>query len=290
MRRVPEIVLGFLLATAIWAVALVILPIQIAEHKPSDNQTEKSDAKYSKLYEFWEWATHDAITVYTFFVAAFTFSLFIISTRADRTNRIIAKAALKSANAADLHAKAAIGAELPIVLVQKFEVIGDPFEGEVVINGDRLNYPTLRCSIINYGRTPAELESYLLDYRFTKRLADVPEYDDNLVHPLTPGTMLLPQGDPGAEMAIDRKFTLNQQLRDALTNEDVFMWVYGYVRCRDFLSDDETRFHETRFVAMALIGSKRPIQWFRTIYGNQLGDWFNFVYGSNTPPAYNQRT
>jgi hypothetical protein len=201
-----------------------------------------------------------------------------------------AEAAVKAAEAGELHAKAVVRSELPIVVVQKIKVEGDPHEGQVEIAGERMNYPTIHCSIVNYGRTPAELEGYLLDYQFTKRLPDVPDYNPDLIHPLTPGTMLLPQRsdpDPRTELNISRKFTLNQRLRDALTKEDVFMWVYGYVRYRDFLGEP----HETRFVAMALIRSgMRPPQWFPTVYGSELGKWFDFVYGSETPAAYSQRT
>jgi len=65
---------------------------------------KRSDESY--LYQVWQWATHDAITVYTFFLAIFTGALVGVSwvqirylNSADKTAQRTAEAAKKSADA-----------------------------------------------------------------------------------------------------------------------------------------------------------------------------------------------
>jgi hypothetical protein len=178
-----------------------------------------------------------------------------------------ANAATTAANAADLQAKGMIGAELPIVLVQNFIV--KAAEGTPINQTDIPEYPVLHYSIVNYGRTPAELESYCLETRITKNLPETPEYER--IYPLSPGAMLLPhQGQLNFQYIFDVK----GRKRAALLDESEHLWIYGYVRFTDFLGNP----HETRFVTMGLLHSDKP------------GSWFTFVYSSETPPAYAKRT
>lgn len=178
-----------------------------------------------------------------------------------------AEATTTAANAADLQAKGMTGAELPIVLVQNFIV--KAAEGTPVNQTDIPEYPVLHYSIVNHGRTPAELESYCLETRITKNLPETPEYER--IYPLSPGAMLLPhQG----QLNFQCNFDVKGRKRAALLDESEHLWIYGYVRFTDFLGNP----HETRFVAMGLLHSDKP------------GSWFTFVYSSETPTAYAQRT
>lgn len=73
----------------------------------TSQQPGKKSAENSYLYDAWEWATHDATSVYTFFLALFTG---VVGTtaivqirylkRADETARISADAAKQAADAA----------------------------------------------------------------------------------------------------------------------------------------------------------------------------------------------
>jgi hypothetical protein len=179
-----------------------------------------------------------------------------------------ADAAKKAADAADLQAKTLFQAELPIVLVRNFRVAAR--EGEAINQLEIPEYPILHFTIFNYGRTPAELVSYCVEQKVAKRLPETPEYEERLI---TPGTVLSPHG---GKMPFMQPLTVMGRDRAVILNESEYLWLYGFVKFNDFMGTGKT--HETRFATMGLLRSERP------------GQWLMFVYSSETPPAYAERT
>jgi hypothetical protein len=180
-----------------------------------------------------------------------------------------ADAAKKAADAADLQAKTLFQAELPIVLVHNFRVAAR--EGEAINQLEIPEYPIFHFTIFNYGRTPAELVSYCVEQKVAKRLPETPEYEIERL--ITPGTVL---GPHGGNIPFTHPLTVMGRERAVILNESEYLWLYGFVKFKDFMGTGET--HETRFAAMGLLHSERP------------GQWFMFVYGSDTPAAYAERT
>jgi hypothetical protein len=268
-------IMGFALGGSfVWSLQVPNAAVR-QQHAATENQRTGENAQQEgqkteealARYTWWLTFFTGLLAVATIGLGIATVFLYLTGEKQIAVAEKAANAATTAANAADLQAKGMIGAELPIVLVQNFIV--KAAEGTPVNQTDIPEYPVLHYSIVNHGRTPAELESYCLETRITKNLPETPEYER--IYPLSPGTMLLPhQGQLNFQYIFDVK----GRKRAALLDESEHLWIYGYVRFTDFLGNR----HETRFVAMGLLHSDKP------------ESWFTFVYSSETPPAYAKRT
>jgi hypothetical protein len=128
-------------------------------YRESAEQAGKKSEYHSYFYDVWNWATRDAITVYTFFLAAFTAVLggtaivqIRFLRRADETARITAEAAKGAANAAaegNALTRDIFVAEHRPWLVWRF-----PQTTSIIKIGEQLNI-RIGAEIENIGKTPA---------------------------------------------------------------------------------------------------------------------------------------
>lgn len=158
-----------------------------------------------------------------------------------------ARAASAAAAAADLSARAAIGIELPLITTRLFgllrtNVATDPYDppGGTVNEG----YPGRHCSagpflFKNIGRSPAILERIDLGWSVAATLGGQPQYSEliALEHLSTIAT--------GEEFqaAYHLSMDLTEQQQTDIREGHSFLWVYGALHYRDFMSDR----HEERF-------------------------------------------
>ena len=134
-----------------------------APPKPAERteQPNKKGYKDSYFYELWLWATHDAITVYTFFLALFTAVLsgtafvqirYLI--RADYLARRSSIAARRAANASIRQAKIAEAAltqlERPYIFI---------FGIGAAARDDETGRFFVEYTVANYGKMPAIIEA-----------------------------------------------------------------------------------------------------------------------------------
>ena len=99
----------------------------------------------------------------------------------------------------------------------------------------------------------------------------MPVYE--VVRQLTPGTVIRPDN---GHFKFAVPLTIKGRDRAAILDESEHLWLYGYVKYRDFMGTGET--HTTGFVTMSLLLKDKP------------GEWFMFVYSSDTPAGYEYRT
>jgi hypothetical protein len=189
-------------------------------------------------------AADERIAAYTWWLAAFTCALVVVSAvqirfliRTDKTARI-------TAEASGLNARTATAVELPIVFLSKIELFqadrlviqGDPFIKlvEAVI-------PPKECRLAltfrNYGRTPARAEQLCIAHVIANELPPEPEYF--LVTLLSTGTII------GADREISgdpfgRIIYLSDAERGAIEAKGARLWVYGMIQFRDFLGKPHT--------------------------------------------------
>jgi hypothetical protein len=200
---------------------------------------EASPTSKQEDFDLSGWKPANAIDRYTLLLAGFTGLLVLISVwqgyfllRADKTARGAADAATKAAEAADLNARAAIGVELP-----RLELFRASWGSGVMSAVDKLQGGNLTVILRNYGRTGA----HIIEDCIT---ADIPEYDfmpDDPTYPVfgvekaeigkviepTEGHLIFGQG----------KLTILPSQADSVLRGEKTLYVYGYVKYRDFLGD-----------------------------------------------------
>jgi hypothetical protein len=144
--------------------------------QPADNgtytQPQKSTTEKQPEESFWQRTTSDPVAVWTFFLVLFTAVLSGVSLRqfkylrrADRTARIAANAAQKSA-------EATLGMERPFVYLEKLELVKE----QVIDVYDGIRRPVVRLGFRNYGRSPAFIIRFHMDFYIGKNLPVVPVY------------------------------------------------------------------------------------------------------------------
>lgn len=167
----------------------------------------------------------------------------------------------KSADAAALNAKTLIGLESPHLRLYHLD-FGDMGVAHIAA---KLQYPKIKISIKNYGRTPAFLTEKSVDFIFKEKLPDVPPYQQTVL--LSPATVI--QHDEIYDL-IERpldndfwtRFDINssstisdwQSLMNDLLRERKQFWVYGYVAYKDF-SDKSHRISFCKQFALENISS-----------------------------------
>jgi len=138
----------------------------------------------------------------------------------------------KAANAADRSATAAIGVELPRLILSHLDFA--PTGTEPGPWNTRLQYPNIVASVRNYGRTPAFIKSKSLDIKWGS-LPQEPNYSEHAVD-VEPETVVEARdiyslGDMRPRPSIAASET------EAIEKGQMYLWAYGYVAYKDFLGN-----------------------------------------------------
>jgi hypothetical protein len=232
MLKRRELALGFLVATAIWAIVFV----RQSSRQPQQSGTYATSEQHSadKLQNNQDqsqslWIPTDSIGLYTLVLATFTGLLFAVSVfqgyfllRADKTARITAESAKRSADAA-------IAADLPDLIVNKIFLL--PAKGEP--QEFPRSYPTKGSRIIfdihNVGRSRGTIEKLCFEVRICLTLPKEPDY----VHIFPVNTVV--KGDDSFEWFVEN-FSIPEPDTDemkSINSGNSRLWVYGFIRFRD---------------------------------------------------------
>ena len=198
--------------------------------------------------------------IFTGVLALFTLALVMVSsvqiyflTRADETGRI-------AADAANLNARAAVGAELPIVFAGTF-VVGPAKGSPFSVIGQLPSVPIVSLKFHNYGRTPAEMIGYCIVIKIAEKLPD-PRVEPE-IFPVAPGTIIKPDGS----LPFTYVFQWSEPEQRAIFEGETRLWFYGRMAYMDFLGNR----HEIGFCSMALPWENNVLK---------------FVFSSETPSGY----
>ena len=170
-----------------------------------------------------------------------TVGLGIFSLRQSRDMKDSIAAAKESANAAVLQARAAIGVELPKIILSRAD-FGDTGAASLA---SRLQSPKIEISVTNYGKTPAFLLRQAIEIEICALLPAKPVYPS--AFDLPPETVVeyknkFPLGTARP------KCPLSPEDIQAILDGNTRLWVYGYVYYRDILSEP----HMARFCKLFL--------------------------------------
>ena len=156
LLRKYEIVLGFLLATAIWAIVSVLA-------QETSNPNEKTKQVEVRKPD-------EIIAEYTELLAWFTGVLAVVSTiqgiflyRADKTARLTATAAKEAANAATINANLLLATERPYLFITAMSgrtlILPSDFRADpskwIMGYRELLRAIDTKCMVRNYGKNPA---------------------------------------------------------------------------------------------------------------------------------------
>jgi hypothetical protein len=148
-------------------------------------------------------------------------------------------AAETSARAAELSARATVGVELPIVFLQRIDVMGKGYSPGVIPS-----LPPAPSEIWvwfkNYGRTPAILLHLFIDWDVISRLSDEPDYQR-----LYPLDGVIEPGDT-FEFRTASDVIFDQAQIEAANRGTERFWVYGYLAYVDFVRNQ----HRVGFCAV----------------------------------------
>lgn len=149
--------------------------------------------------------------------------------------REAADAARRSAEAASLQARAMVGAELPRLELGDVQLA---YADQSVRQA--LKAPSFALRFNNYGRTTALIVEKCIEVKRGQALPPVPAYD---FAELLPVAEAVERGDTLAAGAERRLGELAESQVEALLDGSDTLWVYGFVRFRDFLGLE----HKTGF-------------------------------------------
>jgi hypothetical protein len=270
----PEILFGVLLAVAIFAMGMMFQssrqPPSKEESSASQQHTEKKSDGSKEAQSLW--VPTDSVGLYTLVLCVFTGILAIVSIfqgvmllRSDKTARLAAEAAKKSADAV-------VNAELPILILH-FVNLAAPGIASIT---PKTPLPEKFKPIIgfeNYGRGPAQIVSGCLEWTIAKDPRELPlppKYQN--IAPYTSNAVILQNRRIPVDAPCEIELTSDQI--SSLNAHEQFLWIYGYIAYRDFLDTP----HEVRFC----------IKWvpYREGHSGPVG----FVWESETPAEYTKRT
>lgn len=185
--RIPEIVLGALLAVAVFAMGTVFSsqPAQAPKNEQPSKESKGQASNYNPFVRFWNWTSHDPVAFYTFVLAIFTGVLgatAIVQIRylrkADETTRV-------AASAADRSARAAIALQLPIIGIRPDE-LGHKTAGS---GQEQIESCYVRVvTLTNLGPTKAFPKEILYGWTFGDGLPAEPNY--RYIESFLPNTFL----------------------------------------------------------------------------------------------------
>jgi hypothetical protein len=263
-------VIAALLCLAAWLAWMDVTSFQRQAHYQVPISADKSSN--SKTINV---TPEERLAEYTGWLAVLTVALVLASVvqgffllRADKTARITALAAKRSADAA-------IGVELPILVPVDIALLRDLGGG---VQNYVVGYPDtasiFRLRLRNLGRTAAELTSQGVEWRVLKQLPKIPIYTSNFA--FTRGSFCEPTQPSPMQIL---RFPINLQpdeVRDISENTK-FLWLYGRIIFKDFLGEQ----HEQRWCAKWQGYAPQPDGALAAI---------GFVYDSTTPAEYAKRT
>jgi hypothetical protein len=254
MLRIPEILLGALLAVAIIATGMTFSssqPLQQAEQHTAAEQhapdkVGEHDNKTQSL-----WVPTDSVGLYTLVLAVFTGLLVGVSIfqgyfllRADKTARTTADAAM-------LSARAAIGIELPVIRSNRIpgliRLSGPPepkdFSGGGVYIQDAPGQYSIAVGFEfqNFGRTPAFPVKFETGWKVIPDLPSLPDYFTSTAFP--PTAIIKAEGGEINAPRIQTAIELTTEEQALLKAKAAPLWLYISLHYRDFMNQP----HEARF-------------------------------------------
>ncbi len=170
-----------------------------------------------------------------------TIGLGIFSWRQSRDLKDSIAVAKESASAAMLHARAAIGLELPKIIVSRVD-FGDTGAASLA---SRLQSPKIEILVTNYGKTPAFLLGQAIEIEVGALLPPEPVYPSAI--DLPPETIVEYKNKYPLGTARP-KSPLSPEDIQAILDGNTRLRVYGYVYYRDILSEA----HMARFCKVFL--------------------------------------
>ena len=170
-----------------------------------------------------------------------TIGLGIFSWRQSRDMKDSIAVAKESASAAMLHARAAIGLELPKIILSRV----DFSDAGAASLASRLQSPKIEISVTNYGKTPAFLLGQAIEIEVGALLPPEPVYPSAV--DLPPETIVEYKNKYPLGTARP-KSPLSPEDIQAILDGNTRLRVYGYVYYRDILSEA----HMARFCKVFL--------------------------------------
>src|SRR6266481_7771960 len=232
----------------------------------SNNQSNDSCGENCKKTQSL-WVPTDSVGLYTLVLAVFTGLLvgtsvfqgyFLI--RADKTSRIAAEAAKRSADAAVRVNQPFLGLKRSFLMAKGQNVaVGMPLPPEFE--------PIFMFT--NWGNSPAEITHGCIEWSIVEKLPPTPKYMNTV--PYAPGIALIHRAD--IQLDVPCKITLTPSQIIAVDTSQEKLWVFGFIRFKDFLGES----HDVRF---CLKWVPRP-----TADRSPIG----FVWDDETPPEYTRR-
>jgi hypothetical protein len=242
ISRAAAVVAIVLLFLAVGAVHRLPLAVHVTGRQTVATEraakNESADIIEKPHESLWAPSTWEPVTTLTVALAFFTMTLAGVSIfqakyiiKADGTARISADAARKAAEAADLNAQAAIGVELP-----RLELHGIYINTlDSVLQQDALRAGMIRVEFFNHGRTTAHILEDCLVHT-------VPDFDFLAVKARYPFRSNR-QATIGTVTSAQEIYPIDCKTRIILSDEDAesiiqgekTLWIYGYVKYRDFL-------------------------------------------------------
>jgi hypothetical protein len=186
--------------------------------------------------------------------------------KSEQTARTTAQAALKAAEAAQLHARASVASEIGEIKLVKIDLVHWPLkigQPERVITPGLLFGSSLVSPIfINAGRTRCKVIEYCVEWKFIRRteagknidLIGAPKYTN-----ISEGGIIFHPDQPlrvNWQFGKDFEVRLSQEEIKVIAANDAWLWVYGFVAYVDFMKE----VHEFGFVAHweAIAGATIP--------------------------------
>jgi hypothetical protein len=226
-RLNPELVFGFLLAFAFWAVVL----LWQSAH-PEYSKTESHSCVGTKS-ECVKVTTDEKLADYTWWLAVLTAALVIVSAgqgyfllRSDRTARISADAAKKSAEAAE-------AALFKVEVAYPYAMIRDHW---INVEQNRIRGVNMGTVVsfyfTNHGRTPAAITEVFCQL-YCERGIPPPILPPDRPYNWFDGTVV-----PAGQDSKDFTFNMNQGMFDGyyagkFADESNIVWLIGYARYED---------------------------------------------------------
>jgi len=149
---------------------------------------------------------------------------------------VSAKAAKKSADAADRHASAAVGAEVPILQIVSFKAIGDETDDREV-RAKWLKYFHALFEIKNFGRTTAVVTEVIVNVHIGIVPTDPPEL---IRYRLYPVAEAIEYGETKSLFDIwARNGVTDEMVETMLADASQSVYAFGEIKYRDFRGTHE---------------------------------------------------
>lgn len=250
LQRPNPLLLAICLVLGIALFVSVVAPFQPPQHEQQQTyakqKAETKPAEHKPTKSLWERTHEDAVAFYTFVLSCFTGLLVIVTAtqigfliRADKTARI-------AAEAADRSARAAIGIQLPIIRIRP----DDLGHGDSVVGGEPYEECTVHSVVLsNLGATKAFPTEILYGWTMGEVLPGKPSYRAS--DKFLPNIIL----DPDPKVTPRKTLTLGMPLKPGEWSKICggnYLWFYCTLLYDDFM---ETRREAAFCWRWAYVGS-----------------------------------